>query len=81
MVEFYTLQMLMKVALEKNIRCLQVLGDFELLMDWDNGKFNITYLVLEPIMALCLEKKSMFEEASFFHIYMDFNKKQDMLSK
>ena len=30
---------------------------------------------LEPIMALCLEKKSMFEEASFFHIYMDFNKK------
>jgi hypothetical protein len=67
--------MLMKVALEKNIRCLQVLGDFKLLMDWDNGKFNITYLVLESIMALCLEKKSMFEEASFFHIYMDFNKK------
>jgi hypothetical protein len=52
-----------------------------LLMDWDNGKFNITYLVLEPIMALFLEKKSMFEEAPFFHIYMDFNKKYDMLSK
>jgi hypothetical protein len=36
---------------------------------------------LEPIMALCLEKKPMFKEASFFHIYMDFNKKSDMLSK
>jgi hypothetical protein len=67
--------MLKKVALEKNIGCLQVIGDFKLLMDWDNGKFNFTYFLLDPIMTLCLEKKSMFEEASFFYIYMDFNKK------
>jgi ribonuclease HI len=80
-VEFYALWILLKVAGEKNVSRLQVLGDSKLLMDWENGKNQITNMALSPIMELCLEKKKIFEEISFSHVYREFNYKADKLSK
>ena len=41
-VETYALWILLKVAIEKGIRTLQLLGDSKPLMDWKNGIFHKT---------------------------------------
>ena len=53
----YALWMLLKAAVEKGIRTLQVLGDSKLLIDWENGHSQISNLNLNPILELILELK------------------------
>jgi ribonuclease HI len=57
--EFYALWILMKIATNKGINKLQVLGDSKMLMDWANGKFQITNMALGPIMNRGLEEKKI----------------------
>jgi hypothetical protein len=56
-VEFYALWILMKTIVEKGVNILQVLGDSNILMDWENGKSQLTNLALDPIMEKTLEVK------------------------
>jgi ribonuclease HI len=72
--EIYALWILLKVAVDKQVRKIQVLGDSKLVMDWANGKAQI---ILERI----LEIRALFEEVSFAHIFREFNHKVDHLSK
>ena len=50
-------------------------------MDWENGKIQITNMALSPIMEICLEKKSLFEEISFMRVYREVTIKVDTLTK
>jgi hypothetical protein len=46
--EIYALWILLKVVVDKQVRKIQVLGDSKLVMDWANGKAQITNMVLGP---------------------------------
>jgi len=59
----------LKVVVDKQVRKIQVLGDSRLVMDWENGKAQITNMVLGPILERILEIKALFEEVSFAHIF------------
>jgi len=47
--QFYAMWILMKGAVEKGLKHLQVFGDSKLLMDWANNKCRIENLIF-PIM-------------------------------
>jgi hypothetical protein len=53
-VEIYILWILLKVLVEKQVRNIKVLGDPKLVMDWENGKAQITNMVLGPIIERIL---------------------------
>jgi hypothetical protein len=61
--------------MDKQVDRLQVFGDSKLLLDWENGKSNISNLELGFILDGIMEKKVNFEEVSFAHIYQEFNQK------
>lgn len=42
---------------------------------------NISFLEMWPILDRIMEKKLIFEEVSFAHVYREFNHKVDQLSK
>jgi hypothetical protein len=50
-------------------------------MEWEYGKSKISNLELGPILDRIMEKKLIFEEVSFAHVYQEFNHKVDQLSK
>ena len=53
----YALWMLLKAAVGKLIRTLQEVDDSKLLIDWENGRSQISNLNLNPILELILELK------------------------
>ena len=55
--ETYAMWMLLKATVEKGIRTLQVLGDSKLLIDWENGRSQISNLNLNAILELIFEFK------------------------
>ena len=58
-VETYALWMILKAADEKGFKTLQALGDSNLLIDWENGRSQISNLYLNPILELILELKQI----------------------
>ena len=79
--DFFALQNLLKMIKDKEIKCIQTLGDSNMLMDQANGKCQITNLAIEPIMNRVLELKSHFDQTTFTHIYRSSNLKVDSLFK
>jgi hypothetical protein len=53
---------------DRQFKRLQVFGDSKLLMDWENGKSNISNLELWPILNRIMEKKIVFEKVYFAHV-------------
>lgn len=79
--ELYAFCILLKAALEQKMKRIQILGDFKLVLDWTNGKSNITNLLSRPIMDRIQVLKGDFDGVSFIHVYREFNHKADTLSK
>jgi ribonuclease HI len=75
--ELYALWILLKVAMDMQVKRLQVFGDSKLVMDWENGRSNIYNLELGPIFNRIMENKLVFEEVSFSHVYREFNQNID----
>ena len=65
----YALWMLLKAAVEKGIRTLHVVYDSKLLIDWENGRSQISNLNLNPILELILELKITLKKSPL-HIYI-----------
>ena len=59
------------------VKIIQVFCDSKLMMEWENGKSNIYNLELGLIFNSIMEKKIVFEEACFAHVYREFNHKVD----
>ena len=66
--ETYASWMLLKEAVEKGIRTLHALGDSKLLIEWENGRSQISNLNLNPILELILELKRTLKKSPL-HIY------------
>jgi hypothetical protein len=49
-VELYAIWLLLKLALERGVSSLQVLGDSKLVIDWAQGKSSLENLILLPLM-------------------------------
>jgi len=54
--------------MDKKVKRLWVFGDSKIL-NWENGKSNISKLELGIILNRIMENKLIFEEISFAHVY------------
>jgi hypothetical protein len=62
---------------DRQVNRLHVFGDSKLSMGWENGKSNIYNLDPRPILDRIMENKTIFQEASFAHGFLEFKHKVD----
>ena len=68
-VEFLALWILLKVATKKKERSIIVLGDFKLLMEWENERNQMRNMALAPIMGQGFTFMGQLEEITLTRIY------------
>jgi len=64
-----------------SIQKIQVLGDSKVIIDWLNQKSNLQTIDIEGWKHKTKDLITFFQGISFHHIYMDFNKEANLLSK
>jgi ribonuclease HI len=64
-----------------NITKIQVMGDSKVIIDWLNQKANLHAIDIEGWKRRTKALITNFQEISFHHIFWDFNKEVDRLSK
>ena len=72
---------MLRIALEKNVRNLQIFGDSKLTIDWENGQLQINAPQLQHLLRAIRSQNENFESISFQHIYRELNVDADKLSK
>jgi len=68
-------------ANRRNIKDIRIFGDSRLVIDWLNGKVNISNIFLEHWCLRIRELIALFGDIQFQHIYRTFNEEADRLSK
>jgi ribonuclease HI len=63
------------------IRDIQVLGDSKIVIDWLNDKGSLQACALESWKNRIRDLIKNFREISFAHIYREYNREADLLSK
>lgn len=69
------------IAKEKGLTCLQLIGDSQIVVEWENGKFRLENLIFVPLLGRIREVRAKFSPLSFQHVYREHNYKADQLSK
>jgi ribonuclease HI len=64
-----------------SIQKIQILGDSKVIIDWLNQKSNLQAIDIEGWKQKTRDLANLFQGISFHHIYRDFNKEADLLSK
>jgi len=64
-----------------NITKLKIFGDSKGIIDWLNNGCTLNASHLEGWKYRTKELSSQFQEINFIHIFRDFDKKADLLSK
>jgi ribonuclease HI len=64
-----------------NIQNIQILGDSKVVIDWLNHKGHLHSTAIEGWKQRTMELSSSFQGICWQHIYRDFNKEVDLLSK
>jgi ribonuclease HI len=80
-VELLGVWALLTLASRFHIMDLQVFGDSRIIIDWLNKKGNLHVITLECWKDMTKELCKVFRTISFTHIYRDYNKQEDELSK
>jgi ribonuclease HI len=75
------LTLLLKYALEKNVKQIQIYGDSSLVIKWMNGTSHILNTILRNLRVHIKEIVFMFESISFTHAYREKNMIANALSK
>jgi ribonuclease HI len=60
---------------------LQVFGDSRIVIDWLNNKGNLQVISLDCWKERIRDLNKNFSSINFSHIYRDYNKEADLLSK
>jgi hypothetical protein len=63
------------------IQRLQAVGDSRVIIDWLNDKAKLDVCYIESWKKRTLDLCKKFQRLSFHHIYREFNKEADKLSK
>jgi ribonuclease HI len=69
------------LATRLDIRDIKVLGDSKIVIDWLNDKGILQVCALDCWKDRIRDLIKNFREISFTHIYRDFNREADLLSK
>jgi hypothetical protein len=64
-----------------SIKKLQILGDSKVVIDWLNHRGRLQAISIEGWKLRTMDLTTLFQEISFHHIFREFNKEADQLSK
>jgi ribonuclease HI len=78
--EYSALILGLKEALTRDIKCLQVYGDSQLIINQINGEYKVRNPGLQDLYQEVQQIKAHFESIVFTHVYREFNKRADQLS-
>ena len=67
-------------ALTRDIKCIHVYGDSQLVINQINGIYKVKNVGLQELYQEVQRLKAEFETIVFTHIYREFNKRADHLS-
>ena len=77
--ELAALWSILRLALDKQLKKLQLSGDSNMTIDWANGGIQIYAPRLQHLLKSIREKVATFETISFNHIYRELNIEADKL--
>jgi hypothetical protein len=72
--KLYVVLVFLKLASEKCINYLQLLGDSKIIIDREKGKNSLENLILLPLTEKFREVKDQFEMVSSQHVFRELNK-------
>jgi ribonuclease HI len=78
--EYSALILGLKEALTRDIKCLQVYGDSQLIINQINGEYKVRNPGLQDLYKEVQDLQAHFESIVFTHVYREFNKRADQLS-
>ena len=78
--EYSALILGLKEALDRDIKCLHVYGDSQLVINQINGQYKVKNVGLQELYQEVQGLKEKFETIVFTHIYREYNKRADHLS-
>lgn len=78
--EYSALILGLKEALSRDIKCLQVYGDSQLVINQINGEYKVKNPVLQELYQEVQNLKAQFDNIIVTHVYREFNKRADQLS-
>ena len=78
--EYSALILGLKQALTRDIKCLQVYGDSQLIINQINGEYKVKNPGLQDLYKEVQDLQAHFESIVFTHVYREFNKRADQLS-
>jgi ribonuclease HI len=78
--EYSALILGLKEALTRDIKCLQVYGDSQLVINQINGEYKVKNPGLQDLYKEVQDLQAHFESIVFTHVYREFNKRADQLS-
>jgi ribonuclease HI len=79
--ELLALWSILFFAQYKQISCLQLVGDSKVIVDWFSFKNNLQVINLQPWMSKIRQMSEKFQNLKVQHIYREYNKEVDQLSK
>jgi ribonuclease HI len=80
-IEFMAIKLLILLAKERGISHLNIYGDSMLVINCVNGTQTLHKYTLQPLMDDVKRLLTFFSHISFTHVYRNWNKEADQLSK
>jgi hypothetical protein len=65
----------------KKVKRLQLVGDSKIIIDWFSHENNLQVVSLQPWMTKIRVLSGKFQQLKAQHIYREYNKEVDQLSK
>jgi len=78
--EYSALILGLKEALSRDIKCIHVYGDSQLVINQINGIYKVKNPGLKELYQEVQGLKAQFETIAFTHVYREYNKRADHLS-
>jgi ribonuclease HI len=79
--EFQALKLLLKGALDRNVKHIQIFDDSSLVINWMNGSGQLHNVLFRPVGDLLQEVSTSFVRIYFTDVSRKLNEKADKLSK
>jgi ribonuclease HI len=79
--ELLALWCILYFACYKKVKILQLVGDSKIIIDWFSHENNLQVVSLQPWMTKIRVLSGKFQQLKAQHIYREYNKEVDQLSK
>jgi len=79
--ELMALKLILLLAVEKNIKRINIMGDSRIIINWANKSSECHTVRLRPILEEILLLVTRFDHISFSHVFREHNTQADQISK